>query len=41
MILGNIFSDKQVPDKYLERMHLEEAHGIKLKLVRKLFVGNL
>ena len=41
MILSNIFSDKQVPDKYLERMHLEEAHGIKLKLARKLFVGNL
>lgn len=41
MILGNIFSEKQVPEKYLERMHLEEAHGIKLKLARKLFVGNL
>lgn len=41
MIISNIFSDKQVPEKYLERMHLEEAHGIKLKLVRKLFVGNL
>ena len=41
MILSNIFSDKQVPEKYLERMHLEEAHGIKLKLARKLFVGNL
>ena len=41
MIIGNIFADKAVPEKYLERMHLEEAHGIKLKLVRKLFVGNL
>jgi len=41
MILGNIFSDKQVPEKYLERMHLEEAHSIKLKLLKKLFVGNL
>ena len=35
------FDDKHVPEAVLERMGLAEAQGLKDKLMRTLFVGNI
>ncbi len=40
-IFSNLFEEKEVPAKYLERMKLDQPDSLKLKLARKLFVGNL
>ncbi|HET8706686.1 MAG TPA: acetyl-CoA hydrolase/transferase C-terminal domain-containing protein, partial [Pseudomonadales bacterium] len=40
-IFSNLFEEKEVPAKYLERMKLDNPDSLKLKLARKLFVGNL
>ena len=39
--MEQMFDQKEVPDRYLQRMGLQEAHGLKDKLMRTLFVGNL
>jgi acyl-CoA hydrolase len=39
--VGQVFEHKEVPDRYLERMGMHEAHGLKDKLMRTLFVGNI
>jgi len=36
-----VFDQKDVPDRYLDRMGFHEAHGLKDKLMRTLFVGNI
>ena len=45
MLIGGameqLFDQKDVPDRYLDRMGLKEAHGLKDKLMRTLFVGNI
>ncbi|MEW9899686.1 acetyl-CoA hydrolase/transferase C-terminal domain-containing protein [Chitinivorax sp. PXF-14] len=44
-LLGNVVKslvgEHEVPEKYLERMGLDEVEGLKLRLLRRLFVGNL
>lgn len=40
-IFSNLFEEKEVPAKYLERMKLDHPDSLKLKLARKLFIGNL
>ena len=39
--MAQVFDQKDVPDRYLDRMGLQEAHGLKNKLMRTLFVGNI
>jgi hypothetical protein len=39
--VGQVFDQKDVPDRYLDRMGFHEAHGLKDKLMRTLFVGNI
>lgn len=41
LVLHSLFEEKSVPERYLERMGLDEVDGLKLRLMRKLFVGNL
>ncbi len=36
-----VFDHKEVPERYLDRMGFHEAHGLKDKLMRTLFVGNI
>lgn len=40
-IFSNLFEEKEVPAKYLERMKLDQPDSLKLKLARKLLVGYL
>jgi len=40
-IFSSLFEEKEVPAKYLERMQLDNPDSLKLKLARKLFIGNL
>jgi acyl-CoA hydrolase len=37
----SLFTDKQVPARYLERLGLADAHGLKQRLLRRLVIGNL
>ena len=39
--VDQVFDRKAIPDRYLDRMGLQEAHGLKDKLMRTLFVGNI
>ncbi|MEO8102628.1 MAG: acetyl-CoA hydrolase/transferase C-terminal domain-containing protein, partial [Betaproteobacteria bacterium] len=39
--MGQVFDARDVPERYLERMGFQEAHGLKDKLMRSLFVGNI
>ena len=39
--MEQVLDHKNVPDRYLDRMGLNEAHGLKDKLMRTLFVGNM
>lgn len=39
-LVSSIFGEKDVPERYLQRMHLDEVDGLKMKLVRQLFMGN-
>ena len=45
MLIGGameqLFDQSDVPERYLDRMGLHEAHGLKDKLMRTLFVGNI
>lgn len=36
-----VLDHKEVPERYLERMGLQEAHTLKDRLMRIVFVGNL
>ena len=38
--VGQAMSHKEVPERYLERMGLQDAHGLKDRLMRALFAGN-
>ena len=38
---GQLLDSETVPERYLERMGMTEAHTLKDKLMRTLFVGNL
>ena len=40
-IVTSIFADKAVPERYLERMGLDEADSLKEKLLQKIFSGNM
>lgn len=39
-VINSVFKDHEVPHSYLERMGLEEAHGLKERVMRRLFMGN-
>jgi len=39
-VVNSVFKDHEVPQRYLERMGLEEAHGLKERVMRRLFMGN-
>jgi acyl-CoA hydrolase len=39
--VDQVFDRKDVPDRYLARMGFTEAHGLKDKLMRNLFVGSI
>nr|MBP7080638.1 hypothetical protein [Rhodocyclaceae bacterium] len=39
--IGQLLDSETVPERYLERMGMTEAHTLKDKLMRTLFVGNL
>jgi len=39
--MEQVFDHKNVPERYLDRMGFHEAHGLKDKLMRTLFVGNI
>ena len=45
MLIGSaveqVLDHKNVPERYLDRMGFHEAHGLKDKLMRTLFVGNI
>lgn len=41
MAFRSLFSDNEVPEHYLERLGLADAHSLRDRIVRKLFVGNL
>lgn len=40
LVMHGLFGEKNVPDKYLERMGFTEVHGLRQRLMRTLFVGN-
>lgn len=40
-VISALLNDKDVPERYLERMGLDDARSLKEKLLRRLFVGNL
>ncbi|MDK2124676.1 acetyl-CoA hydrolase/transferase C-terminal domain-containing protein [Parachitinimonas caeni] len=39
-LFKGLFNDKPVPERYLERLGLDETDDIKLGLLKRLFVGN-
>ena len=39
-VINSVFKDHEVPQSYLERMGLEETHGLKERVMRRLFMGN-
>ena len=39
--IGQALGHQDTPERYLERMGLHDAHGLKDRLMRALFVGNL
>ena len=41
VLFNSLVEDKHPPEKYLERMHFDQIHGLKDWLMKKLFVGNL
>lgn len=41
VIFKNLGDDSESTERYLERMHLDELDGLKMRLMRRLFVGNL
>lgn len=41
MAVTALFSDKEIPERYLERMGLDETSSLKEKLLRKIFSGNI
>ncbi|WP_137940105.1 acetyl-CoA hydrolase/transferase C-terminal domain-containing protein [Chitinivorax sp. B] len=40
-VIKSLLGDNIVPEKYLERLGLDEVDGLKQRLIRRLFVGNL
>ncbi|MDR3455428.1 MAG: acetyl-CoA hydrolase/transferase C-terminal domain-containing protein [Rhodoferax sp.] len=38
--VGQALAHREVPERYLERMGLQDAHGLKDRLMRALFAGN-
>ena len=38
--VGQALAHREVPERYLERMGLQDAHGLKDRLMRALFMGN-
>lgn len=40
-LIQSFVSEKEVPERYLERLHLENPDSLKLRLLRQLIVGNL
>jgi len=41
MVFNSLVEDKHPPEKYIERMHFDQVHGLKDWVMKKLFVGNL
>ena len=41
LVFRSLVKDKHPPEKYIERMHFEQVHGLKEWVMKKLFVGNL
>lgn len=41
VIFNNVGDESESTERYLERMHLDELDGLKGRLLRRLFVGNL
>ncbi|HEX5361196.1 MAG TPA: acetyl-CoA hydrolase/transferase C-terminal domain-containing protein, partial [Fluviicoccus sp.] len=39
-VINSVFKDHEVPQRYLERMGLEETHSLKERVMRRLFMGN-
>lgn len=39
-VINSVFKDHEVPQRYLERMGLDETHGLKERVMRRLFMGN-
>ncbi len=39
--VGQALGHKEAPERYLERLGLKDAHGLKDRLMRALFAGNL
>lgn len=37
----SLFRDGQVPQRYLERLGLDEVSGLRERLLRRLFAGSL
>lgn len=41
MAITSLLSDKEIPERYLERMGLDETHSLREKLLQKIFSGNI
>ena len=39
-VIHSVFSDSEVPQRYLERMGFDEVHGLKERFMKRLFMGN-
>ncbi len=39
-VIHSIFSDSDIPQRYLERMGFDEVHGLKDRFMKRLFMGN-
>jgi acyl-CoA hydrolase len=39
-VINSIFSESEVPQRYLERMGFDEVHGLKDRFMKRLFMGN-
>ncbi len=39
-VISAVFSEHEVPQRYLERMGFDEVHGLKDRFMRRLFMGN-
>jgi hypothetical protein len=40
-LFKGLFADREVPERYLQRLGLDEADGLRALVLKKLFVGNL
>lgn len=41
MVVTSLLSDKEIPERYLERMGLDETSSLRETLLRKIFSGNI